>query len=123
MKGQGRMEIYDGANALAAEIRESELCRDYIRLQDEVMADETNRTLLKEYKRLQMSLQMRAVSGGGASEEDTRRFQQLSMLLYMNADVQAYLLAEMKLQKVMADIIKLLTDAAGIRLELPGGEG
>lgn len=113
------MDIYDSANALAEEIRRSELRREYARLQEEVMADETNRTLLKEYKRLQMLLQMQAVSGGKTSAEDTARFSQLSSLLYMNADVQAYLLTEMKLQKTLADVIKLITDASGIRMDMP----
>lgn len=114
------MDIYDRANTLANEIRQHEMCREYARLHEEVMSDETNRALLKEYKRLQVTLQMHAVGGGGQMpEEDMQRFQQLSSLLYMNPDVQAYLLAEMKLQKMMADVIKLLTDAAGIRFDLP----
>ena len=114
------MDIYDSANALAAEIRQSELRKEYDRLHEEVMADETNRALLKEYKRLQMVLQMQAVSGGQSAPEDTARFAQLSSLLYMNADVQAYLLTEMNLQKTLADVIKLLTDAAGIQLDVFG---
>lgn len=113
------MDIYDRANQLADEIRQSELRREYIRLQEEATAEETNRALLNEYKRLQMSLQMRAMSGDSAPAEDMQRFQQISSLLYMHAGVQAYLLAEMKLQKTMADIIKLLTDAAGIRFDFP----
>jgi len=114
------MDIYDSANKLASEIRQSPLRVEYNRLQQEVMADETNRALLKEYKRLQVVLQMQAMGGGQAAPEDTARFAQLSSLLYMNADVQAYLLAEMNLQKALADVIKILTDAAGIQLDLFG---
>jgi cell fate (sporulation/competence/biofilm development) regulator YlbF (YheA/YmcA/DUF963 family) len=50
-----------------------------------------------------------------------QRFQQISSLLYMNSDVQAYLLAEIQLQKTMADVIKILTDAAGIQFDFPEG--
>ena len=112
------MTIYDSANALAAEIRQSPLRKEYNLLHQEVMADETNRALLKEYRRLQMTLQMQAMSGAQAAPEDTARFAQLSSLLYMNANIQAYLLAEMNLQKALADVIKLLTDAAGIQLDV-----
>ncbi len=56
---------------------------------------------------------------GNVPEEEMQKFQQISSLLYMNADVQAYLLAEMKLQKMLADVIKLLTDAAGVHFDLP----
>ena len=112
--------IYKSANALADEIRKSEPRQEYARLKESVMADETNRALLQEYRRLQMRLQMQSMSGGEASQEDTTRFSRLSTLLYMNADVQAYLLAEMKLQKTLADVIKLTADAAGIQLDAPG---
>jgi len=114
------MDIYDSANDLAEEIRNSGMCREHARLQREVMADETNRSLLKEYKRLQWVLQMQAVSGGQVSTEDSERFSQLSTLLFMNADVQVYLLSEIKVQKTLADVIKLLTDAAGIQMDIPG---
>lgn len=114
------MNIYDSANALANEIRQSALRQEYDRLHNEVMGDETTRALLKEYKRLQMVIQMKTMSGAHATPEDTARFAQLSSLLYMSADIQAYLLAEMNLQKAMADVIKLLTDAAGIQLDVFG---
>ena len=114
------MDIYDSANTLADEIRKSDLRREHARLQHEVMADETSRTLLKEYKRLQWSMQMQSMGGTQPSPEDTARFTKLSSLLFMNADVQAYLLAEMKLQKTLADVFKLLTDAAGISMDVLG---
>ena len=51
--------------------------------------------------------------------EDMQRFQQLASLLYMNSDVQAYLMAEMQMQKTLADIFEILTEAAGIRFDVP----
>ena len=83
-------------------------------------ADETNRLLLEEYKRLQVQLQMSMVGAAGEMpSEDMQRFQQLASLLYMNSDVQAYLMAEMQMQKTLADIFKILTEAAGIRFDVP----
>lgn len=55
-------------------------------------------------------------AAGEMPSEDMQRFQQLASLLYMNSDVQAYLMAEMQMQKTLADIFKILTEAAGIRL-------
>ena len=80
----------------------------------------TNRLLLEEYKRLQVQLQMSMVGAAGEMpSEDMQRFQQLASLLYMNSDVQAYLMAEMQMQKTLADIFKILTEAAGIRFDVP----
>lgn len=116
------MNIYDTANALASEIRNSEECRRLRELRERAYADETNRVLLGEYKRLQVRLQMSMAGAAGQMPgEDMQRFQQLASLLYMNADVQAYLIAEMQMQKTMADVFKIQTEAAGITFDLPEG--
>ena len=60
-----------------------------------------------------------ASAPGEMPSEDMQRFQQLASLLYMNSDVQAYLMAEMQMQKTLADIFKILTEAAGIRFDVP----
>ena len=109
------MNIYDTAHKLAEEIKRSDECVQLAELRERAYADETNRLLLEEYKRLQVQLQMSMVGASG----DMQRFQQLASLLYMNSDVQAYLMAEMQMQKTLADIFKILTEAAGIRFDVP----
>ncbi len=115
------MKIYDSANRLAAEIRDSEECRNLRRLREAAYADETNRRLLDEYKRLQMKLQMNMVGAGTLPDEDMQRFQKIASLLMLNSDVQAYLLAEMNMQKTLGDVFRILTEAAGIHMDLPSG--
>ena len=89
-------------------------------LRERAYSDPTNRVLLDEYKRLQVQLQMSMVGAAGQMPgEDMQRFQQLASLLYMNSDVQAYLLAEMQMQKTLADVFKILTEAAGVSFDLP----
>lgn len=112
------MNLYDSAHTLARAIRESEEVRECARLKEIAEADETNRTLLGEYKRLQVALQVQAMGGAQAGEDDMRRFQQISSLLYMNSDVQAYLLAEMRLQRMMADVFQIITEASGLNLDM-----
>lgn len=115
------MNIYDTAHRLAKEIKSSDECQELARLREVAYEDNTNRLLLEEYKKLQIQLQMSMVGAAGSMpDEEMKRFQQLSMLLYMNADVQAYLMAEMKMQKTMSDVFKILTDAAGLSFDLPG---
>ena len=114
------MNIYDTAHALAGEIKNSDECRRLRELRERAYADDTNRVLLEEYKRLQVKLQMSMAGAAGQMPgEDMKRFQQLAYLLYMNSDVQAYLLAEMQMQKTLADVFKILTEAAGVNFDLP----
>ena len=110
------MQIYDEANGLARAIRESEDCRAYRQLRQEIESDETARALLREYKKLQ--LQLAAVAGAEVSNDDTQRFQQIGALLFAGENTSRFLLLEMRLQQTMADVFKTLSDAAG--LDMPG---
>lgn len=112
------MQIYDEANALARAIRESEDCRAYRQLRQEIESDKTARALLREYKKLQMQLQLAAVAGAEVSNDDTQRFQQIGALLFAGENTSRFLLLEMRLQQTMADVFKTLSDAAG--LDMPG---
>ena len=112
------MNVYDSANALARVIRESEEATECKRLRGLAEADETNRALLAEYKRLQTQLQLAAMGGAQADPDEMQRFSQIASLLYMNGDVQAYLMAEMRLQRMMADVFKMISDAGGINMDM-----
>lgn len=113
---------YDAANALARQIRESEEVREYQRLKELVEESDTTRALLKEYKRLQMAVQMAAMAGQTLPGDEMGRFQQISSLLYAGTDTSQFLMAEMRLQQALADIYNIIAKAAGITLELPGIE-
>ena len=84
------------------------------------MADETQAALIREYRRTQMEIQMRAMSGQETSPEETQRFSALGGLLFSKPEVRDFLLAEMRLQQAMADIMKIVTEATGLDIQLPG---
>jgi len=114
------MTIYDAAHALAGEIRQSEAVQECARLKQAAEEDQTNRALIAEYKRLQIALQMRALGGPEMNGDDAQRFSQIASLLYMNNDAAAYLMAEMRVSQMLADLVKILTEATGLGMELPG---
>lgn len=108
------MQVYDQANMLARTIRECEDCRAYRRLREEIEADETALALLREYKKLQMQLQLAAMAGAEVKDADTQRFEQIGALLFAGENTSRFLLLEMRLQQMMADVFKTLSDAAGL---------
>ncbi len=111
---------YSSAHKLAADIKASEEYQTYHALRDEVMADEITAALIREYKKLQVTIQMAVMSGTQAGAEDMQRFQGISSLLFAKAEVSQYLLAEMRLQQALADIFKIVTEAADLDISLPG---
>ncbi len=112
------INIYDQANALAASLKQTEEYQEYVRLGETARADGTNRALLDEYKRLQFRMQAKMASGDRMDEEELKRMQQIGSLLQFNQDASAYLLAEFRFQKMIADIYKIIADAAGINLDM-----
>lgn len=112
--------IQSASDQLAAAIRRSEEYLTYKQLKDDVMADATNQALLNEYQRLQTKLQMAAVMGADATEDDVQRFKQLSALLMMNASIAQYLLAQMRVQQMMSEVFQTVTQAAELDIKLPG---
>ena len=113
------MQAMEAAKALAQAIQESAEYRDYARLKAEIDADAGIKSLVNEYKRLQTAIQMRMLSGRDMEGEDMQKFQSLNMLLYADSRTSGYLMAEMRLQKMMADIFGVLTQAAGMEIPLP----
>ncbi len=109
---------YSNAHRLAQDIRQSEEYQTYHALKETVMADETTAALIKEYKKLQVKLQMAAVSGAQADSDDMQRFQGITSLLFTKPEVSQYMLAEMRLQQAVADIFRIVTEAADIDMGL-----
>ena len=116
------LTVEQATRALANAISQSDEYLAYAALKDAVMSNATNKALLHEYQKLQTMLQMAAMAGKETSEEDVQRFTQLSSLLYMNTEVSQYLLAQMRLQRMVGETLQTITKAAGIDLELPGME-
>lgn len=111
---------YSAAHQLAKAIQNSEEYMTYHGLKDDVLSDETTAALIKEYKKLQISLQMAAMSGTQADSDDMQRFSGISTLLFSKPEVSQYLMAEIRLQQALGDIFKIITQAADIDLGMPG---
>ena len=114
---------YSSTYRLAQDIRDSEEYKTYHELKESVMADETTAALIREYRKLQMTIQMSAMSGQTADAEDMQRFSGISTLLFSKPEVSRFLLSEMQLQQALADIFKIVTEAADLDMAVPGIEG
>ena len=114
---------YSSTYRLAQDIRDSEEYKTDHGLKESVLSDETTAALVREYRKLQMTIQMSAMSGQSPQEEDMQRFSGISTLLFSKPEVSRFLLAEMQLQQALADIFKIVTEAADLDIAVPGIEG
>ena len=113
------MQAMEAAKALAEAIQESPEYREYARWKAEIDADAGIRTLVNEYKKLQTAMQMRLLAGQSMDGEDAQRIQSLNVLLFADQRTSGYLMAEMRLQRMMGEIFETLTRAAGMEIPLP----
>ena len=111
------VNVIDTANILASQLRQTDEYRQYIALRQTAYEDSTNKTLLDEFKRLQFRLQAQTASGQQPAGDDMQKLLRISSLLQLNSDAQAYMLAELRFQRLIADIYKIIGDAAGIDIE------
>ncbi len=114
------MHALDTARVLAKDIRETEEYKEYAACKERIGDDAGIKSLIREFKKLQVAVQMGAVIGKTAAESDTQRFQALSSLLFSDDRTREYLMAEIRLQRMMAEIFGILQEASGIEMEIPG---
>ncbi len=113
--------IYDQVHKLAKDLKETDEYRDYSAARDAAMENETNKALIQEYKKLQFQLQVAMAAGGSANPDDMERLQKIAGVLQLSREASAYLLAEMRLQKLLADIYKIIGEAADIDMDFLQG--
>ena len=100
------------ADELLSALHETESWKRYAALRESVMADEGTAALLRRFAAAQSALQMAALSGGEPREEDTRAFEQHS------EEASEYLLAQMKVQQLVAQLMEKITREAGLDIPL-----
>ena len=114
------MQTMEAAKLLAQAIQESPEYREYSALKKEIDEDAGIKSLIQEYRKLQTAMQMRVLTGQGMEGDEAQRFQSLNMLLFADSRTSGFLMAEMKLQRMMAEIFETLTRAADMEIPMPG---
>lgn len=109
--------VYDKANELAKDIRESAEYSAFCEAKDRVAGNETTVSLLKQYHKLQYEAQA-ALVAGRQDDECLEKLQKLGELLQMDKDASAFLIAEYQLNRMLGDIYKILADAVDVDLSM-----
>ncbi|MBQ2985303.1 MAG: YlbF family regulator [Clostridia bacterium] len=107
--------VYDKANELAQDIRNSEEYREYKVTKEKAFENQTTASLIKEYHKLQITAQAAMVTGN-KDDESLQRLQKIGELLQMNHDASAFLMAEYRLNRMVSDIYKILAEAIDVDL-------
>ncbi|WP_366924776.1 YlbF family regulator [Metallumcola ferriviriculae] len=105
------MDSYDKAQQLAKALANSEEYQQFTRAKEKVEEDESNMSLLQEFRRRQLELQMSQITGEEVDEEQVEQVEQMYQMLSLNKNINEYLNAEYRLSRLMSDIQKIIGDA------------
>lgn len=111
--------VKEATKQLLCALQDTQAFQTYQTLKDDVMSDPITYALYQQFTRAQTSLQMAAMAGHEATEEETSQFERLSALLYGNTELTDFLLAKMRVQQLVGETIGEITKATDIDIELP----
>ena len=108
------MNIYDTANNLAREIRESEVFKKLKNAKDMIYSDPEKKDLVEEFDKLKVEVQLMEIKQQNHEEvnqEDKRvKLAKLYNTLISNKDIKKYFDLQVQFNQMMIDINKIIGD-------------
>ena len=108
------MNIYDTANNLAREIRESDVFKKLKDAKERIYADSEKKELVEEFDKLKVEVQLMEIKQQNHEEvnqEDKRvKLAKLYNTLISNKDIKEYFDLQVQFNQMMIDINKIIGD-------------
>ena len=105
------MNIYDTANKLAQEIRQSEEYMNYKMAKETLNLKPDLKKKIEEFEMARYDAQITAMQTGKSDEEKIKKMQQLYIELIEDADAVRFFEAETKFNIIFSDVNKIIGDA------------
>lgn len=105
------MNIYDTANRLAYEIKQSDEFNNYKKLKEEVQNNLTLKDKLNNFEKARYEIQLASIQGMEQDKEKAIDMQNLYLELIQNETMKKYFDAELKFNVLLTDINKIIADA------------
>lgn len=108
------MNVYDTANNLANEIRQSDIYKSLKASKEALYKDEEKKKLIEEFEKLKQEVQIMEVKRENNleidEEEKKAKLAKLYNVLIENKDIKEYFDKEIEFNKMMYDINKIIGD-------------
>ena len=105
------MQVYDTANRLAQEIRESEEYKEYKKLKDEIHNDSEKNQKVEDFEKLRYEVQLMAYTGEAKDEEKSKKLEEMYATLISDENIKKYFDLEIKFNIMIADVNKIIAEA------------
>ena len=111
------MNVYDKAHETARALKETPQYRVYIKVREELKADQSSWQMAKDFRARQTQIQKQILSGEEPAADKIKEIQDLSEVIGKSQRVTDFFMAEMELIKVMEDIQRILVKSMDLELE------
>ena len=105
------MNVYDTANKLAKEIRESEEYKSYKKLKDEVMSNPDSKNKIENFEKLRYEVQLAQYTGENKDEEKAKKLEEMYTMLVQDEQIKNYFDLEVKFNVMIADVNRIIAEA------------
>jgi len=105
------MNVYDTANRLAKEIKESEEYTGYKKLKDILMGNPETKKKIEDFEKLRYELQWMQYTGEEKDEEKNKKLQEMYAMLVQDHQIKEYFDLEVKFNVMIADVNKIIAEA------------
>lgn len=105
------MQVYDTANRLAQEIKNSEEYLEYKKRKDEIQNEPEKKKKVEEFEKLRYEVQLMAYAGETKDEEKNAKLEEMYATLVANKDIKEYFDLEVKFNIMVADVNKIIAEA------------
>lgn len=105
------MNIYDTANKLAREIKESKEYNQYKELKQNIDSNPDKKSKVEEFEHLRYEIQVKTMNGDNSIEEDKKLLQEKYTELLKDEEMKKYFDTEIQFDVMIADINKIIAEA------------
>ena len=106
------MNIYDTANKLAKEIKDSKEYKEYRKLKLHIEENPEQKEKVEDFEHLRYKIQVETMQGNTSNtEEEKRILQEKYAELLEDEEIKKYFDAEMQFNVMIADINKIIAEA------------
>ena len=105
------MQVYDTANKLAQEIRDSEEYKLYKKRKDEIQNDSEKKQKVEEFEKLRYDIQLMQYSGEQKDEGKMKKLEDMYKILIEDEQIKKYFDLEVKFNVMIVDVNKIIAEA------------
>lgn len=109
--GKYKMNVYDTANKLAYEMKNSNEYKAYKEAKDKIMQNPEMKAKIDEFEKIRYESQVLAIQKGEGDSEKMQKLQQLYTILVENKEIKEYFDLEVKFNVMVADVNKIIAEA------------